>query len=52
MPLPAQSSLRKTFLVVFGATMLSNILQALPGSINNIYRGQMIGVAGKPAAFH
>jgi putative MATE family efflux protein len=34
----------KTFLVFLAPMMLSNILQSLFGTINNIYLGQMIGV--------
>jgi Na+-driven multidrug efflux pump len=33
----------KTFLVFLAPMMLSNILQSLFGTINNIYLGQMIG---------
>ena len=38
------SPLWKTFLVFLAPMMLSNILQALFGTINNVYLGQMIGV--------
>lgn len=34
----------KTFIVFLLPMMLSNILQALSGTLNNIYLGQMIGV--------
>ena len=34
----------QTFLVFLGPMLLSNILQALSGTINNIYVGQMLGV--------
>ncbi|AUX48007.1 multidrug transporter MatE [Sorangium cellulosum] len=34
----------KAFLVFLGPLMLSNILQSLSGTINNVYLGQMIGV--------
>lgn len=34
----------KTFLFLLGPLMLSNILQALSGTLNNIYMGQMLGV--------
>jgi len=34
----------RTFLVFLAPMMLSNILQALFGTINNVYLGQMIGV--------
>ncbi len=37
-------SLRRTFLVFLAPMMLSNILQSLFGTINNVYLGQMIGV--------
>ena len=36
--------LSKTFLVFLAPMMLSNILQALFGTINSVYLGQMIGV--------
>ncbi|MBR0715330.1 MATE family efflux transporter [Bradyrhizobium liaoningense] len=41
MPTP---SLRKTFATFLAPMMLSNILQTLFGTINNVYLGQMIGV--------
>jgi putative MATE family efflux protein len=34
----------KTFLAFLGPLLLSNILQSLSGTVNNIYLGQMIGV--------
>jgi putative MATE family efflux protein len=37
-------SLRKPFLIFLAPMMLSNIMQALFGTINNVYLGQMIGV--------
>jgi putative MATE family efflux protein len=37
-------SLRKPFLMFLAPMMLSNILQALFGTINSVYLGQMIGV--------
>jgi putative MATE family efflux protein len=37
-------SLRRPFVVFLAPMMLSNILQSLFGTINNIYLGQMIGV--------
>jgi len=37
-------SLRKPFLMFLAPMMLSNILQSLFGTINNVYLGQMIGV--------
>jgi putative MATE family efflux protein len=43
------SSLWKTFLLFLGPMMLSNILQALSGTINGIYLGQMIGVGALAA---
>ncbi|MGJ4952727.1 MATE family efflux transporter [Bradyrhizobium sp. HKCCYLS20291] len=36
--------LRKPFLIFLAPMMLSNILQSLFGTINNVYLGQMIGV--------
>jgi putative MATE family efflux protein len=39
-----QRPLWKTFLVFLGPLLLSNILQSLSGTINNVYLGQMIGV--------
>jgi putative MATE family efflux protein len=38
------SPLRKPFLIFLAPMMLSNILQAMFGTINNVYLGQMIGV--------
>jgi putative MATE family efflux protein len=37
-------SLRKQFLFFLAPMMLSNILQAMFGTVNNVYLGQMIGV--------
>ncbi|MDB5847630.1 MAG: family efflux transporter [Rhodoferax sp.] len=34
----------RAFLVFLGPMMLSNILQALSGTVNNVYLGQMLGV--------
>jgi putative MATE family efflux protein len=34
----------KTFVVFLGPLLLSNILQSLSGTVNNVYLGQMIGV--------
>jgi Na+-driven multidrug efflux pump len=34
----------KAFLVFLAPMMLSNLLQSLSGTINNVYLGQMIGV--------
>src|ERR1700758_3647553 len=42
-------SLRKPFLIFVTPMMLSNILQALFGTINSIYLGQMIGVSALAA---
>ncbi|MCX5495935.1 MATE family efflux transporter [Kaistia dalseonensis] len=39
-----EGPLWKTFLIFLGPMMLSNVLQALSGTVNNIYLGQMIGV--------
>ena len=41
---PARPRLWKAFLAFLGPMMLANILQALSGTINNIYLGQMLGV--------
>ncbi len=41
---PPTTSLRKPFLMFVVPMMLSNILQSLFGTINNVYLGQMIGV--------
>jgi Na+-driven multidrug efflux pump len=43
-------SLRKPFLMFLAPMMLSNILQALFGTINSVYLGQMIGVHALAAA--
>jgi putative MATE family efflux protein len=43
-PVSNTPPLWKTFLVFLAPMMLSNILQALFGTINNVYLGQMIGV--------
>ncbi|MGO4716888.1 MATE family efflux transporter [Bradyrhizobium sp. 2TAF24] len=40
----APTPLWKTYLVFLAPMMLSNILQALFGTLNNVYLGQMIGV--------
>ena len=39
----------KTFAAFLGPMLLSNILQSLSGTINNIYIGQMIGVGALAA---
>jgi len=41
---PNNPSLRKAFLFFVAPMMLTNILQSLSGTINNVYLGQMIGV--------
>jgi Na+-driven multidrug efflux pump len=41
---------RQPVLVFLAPMMLSNILQSLFGTINNIYLGQMIGVDALAAA--
>ncbi len=46
----AQKPLWRVFLVFLLPMMLSNILQALSGTINSIYLGQMIGVDAIAAA--
>src|SRR6476661_4200071 len=43
-PTKASRPLWQAFLVFLGPMMLGNILQALSGTINNVYLGQMIGV--------
>jgi putative MATE family efflux protein len=43
-PVSKSSPFWRTFLVFLAPMMLSNILQSLFGTINNIYLGQMIGV--------
>ena len=40
----------KTFLLFLGPMMLSNILQSLSGTINNIFVGKMVGVGALAAA--
>ncbi|MGI4747968.1 MAG: MATE family efflux transporter, partial [Janthinobacterium lividum] len=40
----------RSFLAFLAPMMLSNILQALSGTINNIYLGQMIGTAALASA--
>ncbi|WJR78476.1 MATE family efflux transporter [Bradyrhizobium sp. NP1] len=42
--MPALSDRLKPFLAFLGPMMLSNVLQSLFGTINNVYLGQMIGV--------
>lgn len=37
-------ALLKTFMVFLGPMLLSNILQSLSGTLNNVYVGQMLGV--------
>src|SRR5215468_4152605 len=44
MPVTSPAPLWKNFLVFLLPMMLSNILQSLFGTINNVYLGQMIGV--------
>ncbi|KGM30456.1 MATE family efflux transporter [Inquilinus limosus] len=46
---PAAPALWKAFLLFLGPMMLSNVLQALSGTVNNIYLGQMIGVGAVAA---
>lgn len=43
-PVGAPRALWKTFLFFLAPMLLSNILQSLSGTLNNIYIGQMIGV--------
>ena len=40
----------KTFLLFLGPMMMANILQALSGTLNNIFLGKMIGVSALAAA--
>ncbi len=47
---PAQLPLWRTFFVFLVPMMLANILQALSGTINSIFLGQMIGVEAVAAA--
>ncbi len=47
---PAQKPLWQRFLIFLLPLMLSNILQSLSGTINNIFLGQMIGVQALAAA--
>jgi putative MATE family efflux protein len=42
--MPPEKPLWRSFLVFVAPMMLSNILQSLFGTINNIYLGQMVGV--------
>ena len=46
----SKQPLWKTYLKFLAPMMLANILQALSGTINNIYLGQMIGVRALAAA--
>ena len=39
----------KTFLVFLGPLVLTNMLQALSGTLNNIYVGQMLGIGALAA---
>jgi putative MATE family efflux protein len=48
-PVGAPRALWKTFLFFLAPMLLSNILQSLSGTINNIYIGQMIGVGALAA---
>ena len=48
--LNTQSPVWKTFLLFLGPMMLANILQALSGTINNIFVGKMLGVGALAAA--
>lgn len=47
-PTPSRP-LWKTFLVFLGPLVLTNMLQALSGTLNNIYVGQMLGVGALAA---
>ena len=48
-PVGAPRALWKTFLFFLAPMLLSNILQSMSGTINNIYIGQMIGVGALAA---
>jgi putative MATE family efflux protein len=48
-PVGAPRALWKTFLFFLAPMLLSNILQSLSGTLNNIYIGQMIGVGALAA---
>ncbi|AGU49766.1 MATE efflux family protein [Variovorax paradoxus B4] len=48
-PVGAPRTLWKTFLFFLAPMLLSNILQSMSGTINNIYIGQMIGVGALAA---
>lgn len=48
--MPAEKPLWQAFLVFVAPMMVSNILQSLFGTINNIYLGQLIGVNALAAA--
>src|SRR5690606_6886048 len=39
----------RVFLIFLGPMILSNVLQALSGTLNNIYLGQMLGVGALAA---
>src|ERR1700716_3736323 len=43
-PVSSPRPLWKTFLIFLAPMLLSNVLQSLSGTVNNIYLGQMIGV--------
>ncbi|WP_269714682.1 MATE family efflux transporter [Caulobacter sp. NIBR2454] len=49
-PIAAPKPLWRTFLTFLWPMMLSNVLQALSGTLNNIYLGHMIGVQALAAA--
>ncbi len=46
---PSQRPLWKTFLVFLAPLVLTNMLQALSGTLNNIYVGQMLGIGALAA---
>jgi putative MATE family efflux protein len=46
---PSPRPLWKTFLVFLGPLVLTNMLQALSGTLNNIYVGQMLGIGALAA---
>lgn len=49
-PIDSSKPLWQTFLVFLWPMMLANILQAMSGTVNNVFLGQMIGVEALAAA--
>ena len=48
-PFSEDRPLWKTFIAFLGPMLLSNILQSLSGTLNNVYVGQMLGVGALAA---